>query len=104
MIKYLKLLNDNSQEDRIHYIDITRTFAIFFIVLVHALGYCEHCDIILKLIASFDVPLFFIISGFVYQYKSDIDIFNYIKKKFKRIMIPYFVWVFLFFDTLRYIC
>lgn len=80
---------------RINYIDIAKCFAIFFIVLGHIITYSTHCDqTIYKVICGFHVVLFFILSGYTFSTND-----NYIKfsiNKFKRIMIPYFVWALLF--------
>lgn len=41
---------------------------------------------------SFHMPLFVFISGYFYQSGSEQDIPGYIKKKFMRLMVPYFIW------------
>lgn len=81
---------------RIKFLDITRAFAIIFIVLGHTLVHSEHCGIIFKFLYSFHVVLFFIISGYTFKRKDKENLFRFIKNKFIRIMIPYFVWALLF--------
>lgn len=81
---------------RISFIDITRAFAIFFIALGHTLVHSEHCSMIFKIIYSFHVVLFFIISGYTFKIKEDESFWKFLKKKFLRIMIPYFIWSLLF--------
>lgn len=80
--------------DRVKYIDITRAIAMLLIVLGHALVYSEHCTGIYKFIYSFHVVLFFVISGFTFSAKK--RFLEFVKGKFLRIMVPYFVWAFLF--------
>lgn len=80
--------------ERLKYIDITRAIAMFLIVLGHTLVHSEHCSIIYKFIYSFHVILFFIISGFTFSAKK--KFLEFLKGKFLRIMVPYFVWAFLF--------
>lgn len=41
---------------------------------------------------SFHMPLFVFISGYFYRAGSERDILGYIKHKFMRLMVPYFIW------------
>jgi len=79
---------------RIKFIDISRAFAIIIIVFGHTLVHSEHCHLIFKLIYSFNVPFFFILSGYTFNYNEKFSVF--IKKKVKRIIIPYFTWALIF--------
>lgn len=81
---------------RIKFLDITRAFAIIFIVIGHTLVHSANCSIIFKFLYSFHVVLFFIISGYTFKVKDNENIFNFIKNKFIRIMVPYFIWALLF--------
>ena len=81
---------------RINFIDIARSFAIIFIVLGHTLVHSVNCGIIFKLLYSFHVVLFFIISGYTYKIKGNQNFWSFTKNKFIRIMIPYFIWALLF--------
>ena len=83
-------------QKRINYIDIARGFAIIFIVLGHACSYSEHIDSIHKLVNSFHVALFFILSGYIFKIKENQNFIQFFKNKFFRIMVPYFIWSFLF--------
>ncbi len=81
-------------EKRLKSIDITRAIAMLFIVLGHTLVHSENCSAIYKFIYSFHVILFFVISGFTFSGKK--KFFEFLKGKFLRIMIPYFIWAVLF--------
>ena len=81
-------------EKRISFIDISRAFAIIFIVLGHTLVHSDNCEGIFKLLYSFHVMLFFIISGYTFKNKDNFWIF--LKNKFFRLMIPYFIWAVIF--------
>lgn len=81
-------------QNRIKYIDISKAFAIIFIVLGHALVHSENCKLIFKFLYSFHVVLFFILSGMTFVIKE--PFLPFFKKKFKIIMIPYFIWAILF--------
>ena len=80
---------------RITYIDIARAFAIIFIVIGHTLVHSQHCSLVFKFLYSFHVLLFFILSGYTFKIKKE-KFLIYVKNKFIRIMIPYFVWALLF--------
>lgn len=79
---------------RLKYIDIAKALSIFLLVLGHTLGYSEHCSGIYKAIYSFVVPLFFLVSGFVMKVKGTYRSFCF--SRVMRIVIPYFIWAFLF--------
>lgn len=80
---------------RERYLDIARALAIIFIVVGHTLVHSEHCYYIFKMLYGFHVALFFVISG--YSFKVDnLSFWAFLKKKFLRIMLPYFIWAFLF--------
>ena len=53
----------------------------------------------LNQIARFAVPLFLIISGFVLEltYKENLNFWQYIKKRFSRIFIPYVFWSLIYY-------
>lgn len=79
---------------RIKFIDIAKAIAIIIIVIGHTLVHSEHCHQVFRFLYSFNVALFFILSGYTFNVKTKFSVF--IKKKFTRIMIPYFIWAFIF--------
>ena len=83
-------------KERIKFIDISRAFAMMFIVLGHTLVHSEHCGLIFKLLYSFHVIMFFIISGYTFKIKENDQFIKYGLNKFVRIMVPYFIWALLF--------
>lgn len=83
-------------EKRIGFIDISRAFAIIFIVLGHTLVHSDNCEGIFKLLYSFHVMLFFIISGYTFKIKNNDNFLIFLKNKFFRLMIPYFIWAIIF--------
>lgn len=80
---------------RLSYIDIAKGFAIFFIVLGHAIVHSLNSHIAFNIIYSFHVPLFFIISGFTFE-SINKGFLNFVKNKFVRLLVPYFIWSVLF--------
>ena len=83
---------------RKHYkeIDSLKGFAIFLVVLGHAIIYFPinlhentYCEGLFKILSSVHLPLFFVISGFCFSYHGNYG--AYVLKKIKRLMVPYFV-------------
>lgn len=73
------------QLQRLEWIDITKGFAIILMVF----GHSSIPKSISNYIWSFHMPLFFIISGFLYnasKYKSPLSL---IKKRYYTLIIPY---------------
>lgn len=81
---------------RIRFIDISKFIAIFLIALGHTIVHSSNCSIIFKFLYSFHVFLFFILSGYTFNIKKEKTVIQFIWKKFKRIMVPYFIWAILF--------
>lgn len=91
---------------RLDYIDAVKGFAIFLVVMAHTIGWSFAdwtfltCDVtelsisqinasfIWKLVYSFHMPLFFLISG-LFTYKLNVKLLSYIVLKVKRLLIPY---------------
>ncbi len=68
---------------RINWIDQLKGFAIFMVVYSHNFPFIN------DYIYSFNMPLFFIVSGFFHPKEQTI---KSIKKRAKSILIPYFLW------------
>ncbi len=73
---------------RLDWIDQLKGFTIFLVVYGH------NYPILEKYIYSFHMPLFIIISGFFFPDKTNL---YDIKKRFKNIIVPYFIWAFFLF-------
>lgn len=95
-------------KQRIEYIDAIKGFAIFLMVMGHAIAwnyenYNAICNfhseqstnvkmggVIWQLIYSFHMPLFFMVSGFLsYKAYQWGDFLSFIKKKFMRLLLPW---------------
>ena len=85
-------------DTRRHYreIDSLKGFAIFLVVLGHAIIYfpvdlhrVAWCEILFKMLSGIHMPLFFAISGFCFSYRGNYG--DFLFKKFKRILLPYFL-------------
>ena len=79
----------NTAKKRLEYIDALRGFAILCVVAGHSTGLWDNVH---KMISAFLLPVFFVISGFLFQYKNEakLPFKTFLKKRFTGIMIPYF--------------
>lgn len=84
---------------RIEYIDYVKAFAIFLVVMGHAIqqlwGTAVDCDSILyRFIYSFHMPLFFFLSGFCAyrEGRSNKSILTEIQRKAIALLVPYVIW------------
>ena len=77
------------KEKRLDYIDMVKGIGIILVVIGHSTYVSEGT---LTWLASFHMPLFFLISGILFAHKKSIhEPFGvYIKKRFCGMMIPYF--------------
>lgn len=72
---------------RINKIDILRAIGIILMVLGHVFDFFGKFD---RYIHTFHMPLFFIISGYLFRSKFDCKFSKLISQKAKRLLIPYF--------------
>lgn len=71
-------------------IDALRGFCMFAVVMGHSIRYIEGIHPIFVYIYSFNVGMFFIISGYVFKVKENESCLDFIRKKFTTILLPYF--------------
>ncbi|MEJ5306926.1 MAG: acyltransferase family protein [candidate division WOR-3 bacterium] len=76
-------------DKRENFVDIAKSLGIFLVVL----GHTEINPNLKTFIYSFHMPLFFIVSGFLFKTESNFK--EFFIKKFKRLIIPYFIFSFL---------
>ncbi|RAV30997.1 acyltransferase [Sinomicrobium soli] len=94
---------------RIHYFDVLRALAILAVISIHvnivAYKYSSfqdwvfHLMVIWRQLINFAVPLFLSISGFFLSKrisKSCKDHFLFLKKQLTRVLIPFFIWSFIY--------
>ena len=78
-------MKDNNS--RIMWVDYAKSIGVFLVILGH-LWYSSKYPYVNQLIYSFHMPMFFILSGFVYNACKKINFWEYAIGKFKRIAIP----------------
>lgn len=77
---------------RIKWVDTTKFLGIFAIYLGH---FGPSIGKSFELVYAYHVALFFFLSGCMSTYDHENNIFKFIKKKFKKIMIPFFIFSFI---------
>lgn len=72
---------------RLQYIDVARGFGIFLVVL----GHTYRGNVVQNWLYSFHMPLFFFISGWLYENKINYkkDFFSFVLKKSRSLIVPY---------------
>lgn len=79
--------------ERLKHIDIAKGICIVLVVIGHFMpaNAPEWYKVLRDIIYCFHMPLFMYVSGFVYaRYQKPIPYKNFVVKKFKRLMLPYF--------------
>ncbi len=77
-----------NKADRIKWIDYAKSIGIFCVVLLHV-----HCDdLTVKIINAFVMPLFFIVSGYLFSYTANGDYGKFMWKRFRQLVVPY-LWI-----------
>lgn len=77
-------------------IDSLKGFAIFLVVLGHAIIYfpidlheIAWCETLFKMLSGIHMPLFFAVSGYCFSYRG--NYLNFLSKKAKRLLLPYVI-------------
>ena len=82
----------NTENKRIQYIDIAKTLGIILVIAGHIVSSDTE---IKKVIYSFHMPLFFMLSGMLLKVKDQYNALTWrdlIEKKLKSLMVPYVIW------------
>lgn len=93
--------------DRIKYIDQTKCLAIFLVVWGHVIqNYGNNSNInniiYCQIILSFHMPLFAMLSGIFFSVNN--DVYSFLLKKTRQLLLPLFVWCVLLFGVLHPLC
>lgn len=75
------------QTERVGWIDIARGIGIIFIIYAHMLGSHDFR----YLFYSFHIPLFFFLSGVVYDHRKYVNFLSFLKKSAGRLLVPYLI-------------
>ncbi len=93
-------------KEREAWVDVTRGFAIYLVVLGHCIQYATpldyefHENIVFQLIYGFHMPLFMIVSGYLFWYSINrYNLIHGVLAKMKGIMVPCLSW-----GVVTYLC
>ncbi|MEO8324613.1 MAG: acyltransferase family protein [Nitrospirota bacterium] len=77
---------------RVYWIDALKAMAIIFVVVGHTPGIQGYSNLV-KYIYSFHIPLFFLISGVLFDYESvGKSLPSFLQKQTRTLLVPYFAW------------
>lgn len=74
--------------NRLNIIDVAKGIGIILVVFAHV----NYTPELLTIIYSFHMPLFFLISGMLFDRGKYSGFISFVKKKFKSLMIPYVIY------------
>lgn len=77
----------NNSTQRIEYIDLAKFIGIFLMVLCHAGMH----NMATSVIYAFHMPLFFFLSGYLYDRNKKINFLHYLRRKAFSILVPYVI-------------
>ena len=77
----------SSKLNRLSWVDALRAFGIILVIIGHANG---RPQLLGKLLYGFHMPLFFLLSGYLFHTDDEKSISDIFKAKFKRYLVPYF--------------
>ncbi|MDR0636414.1 MAG: acyltransferase [Treponema sp.] len=88
------------KKPRIEYIDLLKAFGIFCLLWFHSIGdlrtsndeWLLVADPVFKFIVTFNMPLFFMISGFLFAPSLNLNFKDFLKKKSAALLIPHVIW------------
>ena len=90
---------------RLIYLDNMRAGAILMVVIIHSMGYCGELSLNQRTIIAFfvhkiAVPVFFFVDGYLsanFPFKKKPLLYSdFIKKSFRRLMVPWFIFTILY--------
>lgn len=88
-----------SGNERLAYMDLTKTITIFLVVLLHGLQFCNEDspatwqgNRMTIVVLSFHMPLFMIISGFFSQSSLRLSLKELLTSKICQLLVPALVW------------
>lgn len=84
-----------SQTKRIEALDIAKGLAIFLVVWMHCIQYIGNSSFdnqLYSIVYSFHMPLFLLISGYLFYKSLGKDFRTTIKKRAVRLLVPNLLW------------
>jgi fucose 4-O-acetylase-like acetyltransferase len=84
------MIGNAACDKRVYWVDVLKFLGIFVIYLGH---FGKSAGKLYPFVYTYHVPLFFFMSGFFADIKKGEAFFPFVKKKFQKLMVPYFVFV-----------
>jgi Fucose 4-O-acetylase and related acetyltransferases len=72
---------------RVYWIDLLKAGGMFLVILGHAASSIT----LKKMIYSFHMPLFFIVSGYTWRIRKEVNLKEFVERRVTGLIIPYFV-------------
>ncbi len=97
-------MNKINLNNRIIWIDLVKAIGIILVIVGHGIQeYNLNMEFLKVVIYSMHMPLFFIISGYLFKDNGEKNLKDTIKKKLKKMMIPYvcFALIITFFHLIK---
>lgn len=84
-------LGDYDLNKKVEWINIARGLGILFVII----GHVQTPEYIKSIIYSFHMPLFFFLSGYVFNTVKYVSALSFVVSRFRKLIIPYFVFSFI---------
>ena len=83
----MDILDNKNKTKRLGYIDFAKGLCAFFVVISHSR--CDSLNFIYPFYCYFFLPLFFIISGFLFRPQPELLVKDFLLKLLRKLVIPY---------------
>lgn len=101
------LMTNVAKKQRLLSFDLMKLFAIFFVIWGHCILWFLSSDssenVISRVLNSFHVSLFMMISGFFSASSMQLKMFDFFCKKIRQLLYPCYIWALLYFLCLFFI-
>ncbi|MDE2025736.1 MAG: acyltransferase [Patescibacteria group bacterium] len=95
--------NDMKPKERFVEIDLLRGLAMFAMILIHTNAYFLSSSSLVEQLwdwSQFAVPVFLLCSAYLFFVKTPEFTVSYLVKRFKRLLIPYYIFMLFFFGAI----
>ena len=104
-IKGFLKIDEALVDGRDHHIDALKGVAIILVVLGHAIQLNNpnyDNNLLFRIVYSFQMPMFFFLSGFILSTQLGNSLLNYLKKNAVRLLVPFIVWYLISYIFVRF--
>lgn len=104
-IKVFLKIDGALADGRNHHIDALKGVAIILVVLGHSIQLNDpnyDNNLLFRIVYSFQLPMFFFLSGFILSTQVGHSLLNYLKKNTVRLLVPFIVWYLISYIFVRF--